>query len=245
MARNRMLSPEFWLDEELAALSPHARLLYMGLWGICDDNFATFPNKEGWIKAQIFPYESVNIHQLLGELSVSTHLLLFQENGEQFWYIKNFFKYQKVERPSKPKYPQFKPENQVLGEPSVSPLPEVKRREVKLKEVKGREEEVKPPPPKKEKNLDFVFLTLEEKIKLIERMGEVNFNSYLASLNNYIGKFGDKYKSHYHVLLDWFGRDEKAGKVKKNQPLPISELEAKNKLLKLRESLNPPNDVND
>lgn len=59
MARNRMLNPEFWLDEEIAKLSPHARLLYMGLWGICDDNYATFPNRVEWIKAQIFPYEIV------------------------------------------------------------------------------------------------------------------------------------------------------------------------------------------
>ena len=60
MARNRMLNPEFWLDEELAKLSPYARLLYMGLWGICDDNYATFPNRPEWVKAQIFPYEKTD-----------------------------------------------------------------------------------------------------------------------------------------------------------------------------------------
>lgn len=50
MARNRMLNPDFWLDEEIGSLTPFARLLYMGLWGICDDNYATLPDRPEWIK---------------------------------------------------------------------------------------------------------------------------------------------------------------------------------------------------
>ena len=43
--RNRMLNSEFWLDEQLAMLPFEARLLYQGLWGLCDDHHATFPNR--------------------------------------------------------------------------------------------------------------------------------------------------------------------------------------------------------
>jgi len=140
-----MLNPDFWLDEELANLSPHARLLYMGLWGICDDNYATFPNRPLWVKAQVFPYEEVNTRQLLDELSTSTRIILFRdENGEEFYYIKNFFKYQRVDRPSNPKYPQYEPEMAVLDEPSMSPRPEVKLSKDKIREVKLREENTLP-----------------------------------------------------------------------------------------------------
>jgi len=133
MARNRMLNPEFWLDEEIAKLSPRARLLYMGLWGICDDNYATLPNMPGWIKAQIFPYEKIDIEKLLKELQEVGKIIIFKFEDKEYWFLKNFFKYQHVERPSKAKYPEFKADCQVLGEYSVSTLAEEKRREEKRK----------------------------------------------------------------------------------------------------------------
>ncbi len=131
--RRRIIDPEFWLDEKVAHLSSHARLLFIGLWGLCDDNYATFPNRPDWIKAQVFPYEKVDTRRLLDELSTSARIILFTgENGEEFYYIKNFFKYQKVDRPSRPKYAQFDEKRAVLDEPSTSPRPEVKLSEVKL-----------------------------------------------------------------------------------------------------------------
>lgn len=140
MARNRMLNPEFWLDEGMAELSPLARLLYMGLWGICDDNYATLPNRPKWIKAQIFPYEDVNTPQLLTELSESGKLIKFvADDNEEYFYIKNFFKYQKVEKPSKPKYPQFEEIRVVVPDSSPTSRSEEKIREVKLSKEKRSE----------------------------------------------------------------------------------------------------------
>lgn len=102
-----MLNPDFWLDEELATVSAQARLLYMGLWGICDDNYATLPNRPGWIKIQVFPYESVSIPPLLAELEGIGKIIKFPAEGSEWWYIKNFHKHQKVEKPSRPKYPKY------------------------------------------------------------------------------------------------------------------------------------------
>lgn len=154
MARNRMLNPEFWLDEDLAKLSAYSRLLYQGLWGICDDNYATLPNRPEWIKAQIFPYESVNIKELLTELSASGRLVLFQENDKEFWYIKNFFKHQKVEKPSKPKYPKYEASLRIVGEESENTLSEVKRREVKRREEKLDEQKARPSSQGVEKKIE-------------------------------------------------------------------------------------------
>lgn len=114
-----MLNPDFWFDDEVANTSPHARLLYMGLWGICDDNYATLPNRPNWIKAQIFPYEDVNMISLLEELVNIKKLIPFEDNNQKYFFIKNFFKHQKVEKPSRPKYPCFKPDLQTL--PDYSP----------------------------------------------------------------------------------------------------------------------------
>ncbi len=130
MARRRMLDPEFWLDEEMAKLSAHARLFYMGLWGICDDNYATFPGKIGWLKIQIFPYEEVSIPLLLTELVESGRLLLFEYQSENYYFIKNFFKYQKVEKPSLPKYPKYPgvlPDSSPTSRSEVSEVKEVNK----------------------------------------------------------------------------------------------------------------------
>ena len=133
MARKRMIDPQFFLDEELAALTPHARLLYIGLWTIADDRNATLPNRPKWIKAQIFPYENVNIERVLDELSTSTHILLFTHSDDQkYWYLPSFHKYQRIDRPSISKSPEY---NSKLAEPSTSTRTEVKLKEVKLRET--------------------------------------------------------------------------------------------------------------
>lgn len=119
MARNRMLNPDFWIDEEISKLSPHARLLYMGLWGICDDNYATLPNRPEWIKVQIFPYENLDIKNLLKELQEIGKIIIFTFENKEYWWIKNFLKHQKVEKPSRAKYPEYTPTTQLL--PDYSP----------------------------------------------------------------------------------------------------------------------------
>jgi hypothetical protein len=141
MARKRMLSPDFWLDEELACKTPHARLLYEGLWNLADDTQATLPNRPEWIKAQIFPYESVSIRQLLGELSATRHIALFRgEDGKEYWFLPHFHEHQKIDKPSKPKYPQYVEANCIeynptLGEDSARTPAQYKLSKDKLSEV--------------------------------------------------------------------------------------------------------------
>ena len=122
-----MLNPDFWLDEEISALSPHARLLYMGLWGICDDNYATLPDRPDWIKIQVFPYDSVNTRELLDELEKIGKIIKFQYDDKPYWYIKNFFKHQRIDRPSNPKYPKYSASRVMLDEPSTTTRPELRK----------------------------------------------------------------------------------------------------------------------
>ena len=133
MARNRMLNPDFWFDEEICSLSFEARLLYMGLWGICDDNYATFPNKPKWVKAQVFPYDNMDTQPLLTELSNIKKIIPFEENCKKYYWIKNFFKHQYINRPSKAKYPPYP---NTLSEYSVRAPAEKKGKEI---EKKGNE----------------------------------------------------------------------------------------------------------
>lgn len=136
-----MLDPNFWLDEELSALPAQTRLLYAGLWGLCDDNYATFPDRPEWVKAQIFPYEKADVAAMLAQLENIKKVLPFESEGKRFWYIKNFFKYQRVDKPSAPKYPRYP---QPVGEDSTTTLQLLPRKisKEKLSEDKERKEKV-------------------------------------------------------------------------------------------------------
>lgn len=133
MARKRIIDPSFWIDEDIGKLSPWARLLYIGLWGVCDDNYATFPNKLGELKIQIFPYDNVKVDKLLKELANIGKIIPFKDkDGQDYWYLKNLLKWQKIDRPSSPKYPRFR---SALDDGSTSTRPELKE----LKELnKGK-----------------------------------------------------------------------------------------------------------
>ena len=61
----------------------------------------------------------------------------------------------------------------------------------------------------KSKYLTFVSLTTEEHQKLTSRFGEEETARIIYELNNYIGKFGDKYKSHYYTILSWEAKNER------------------------------------
>lgn len=142
-----MLNPEFWLDEDVATTSAYARLLYMGLWGICDDNYATLPDKQAWIKIQVFPYEDVNIQELLTELESIGKILKFTSGNKNYWYLKNFLKHQTINRPSKPKYPEFRGS---LTEYSRTTQPELKEGKEKKEEGILKIQEIrKAHPPKR------------------------------------------------------------------------------------------------
>ncbi len=144
MARKRMIDPEFFIDEKLAEVSANARLLFIALWTIADDNFGTLPNRPKWIKTQSFPYEDVDIAKLVSELCVHGLISMFTHEDCEYLYIKHFHKHQRIEKPSKPKYPCYDKTNDItphlLPESSPTTPAEEKRREEKGKEEKRSEE---------------------------------------------------------------------------------------------------------
>ncbi len=52
MARTRMIKPEFWSDEKLAALSLQVRLIYIGLWNLSDDYGVVKGHPLCWLEAK-------------------------------------------------------------------------------------------------------------------------------------------------------------------------------------------------
>jgi hypothetical protein len=68
MSRARNIKPGFFENDELAECSAYARLLFIGLWTLADRR-GILEDRPKRIAAAIFPYEQLDIEQLLTELS--------------------------------------------------------------------------------------------------------------------------------------------------------------------------------
>jgi len=101
MARIRSIKPDFFLDEDLAAISPLARLLFIGLWGLADrEGRLEWRSKR--IKAQILPWDECNLDALLGELVRAGNAVRYDIASRAYVQIRNFTKHQKPHQSEAP-----------------------------------------------------------------------------------------------------------------------------------------------
>jgi uncharacterized phage protein (TIGR02220 family) len=96
MARNRMIRPEFWEDSKIAKLRYPARLLFIAMWNFADDEGFLSSDPE-WLKIKCFPYDKINVMEFMEELEKAERI----ELKNDIIKIKNFLKYQIINRPRK------------------------------------------------------------------------------------------------------------------------------------------------
>lgn len=100
MPRKRQIDPEFFVDEEIAELSPYARLFYIGTWCHAEDT-GILELKFNQLRVKIFPYEpDVDVESLYKELKDSGKLIEYSRNGKDYFMIKAFHKRQTIQHPS-------------------------------------------------------------------------------------------------------------------------------------------------
>lgn len=107
MPRKRMIHPEYWKDQKVGTWSFEARLFYIGLWNFSDDE-GKFNAHPSLLKGQIFTYDdNIDINALKEELGDKVQW--YEVNGEQYGYLRNFFKHQTINHPTKSKLPSAPP----------------------------------------------------------------------------------------------------------------------------------------
>lgn len=107
MPRKRMIDPSFWRDEKIAKCSFMERLLFQGLWTFAEDHGVGRANPL-LIKADIFPYDPLreaDIQTSLEKLSSLGVILLYERDGQRYYYVVNFTKHQTINKPSKTTLP--------------------------------------------------------------------------------------------------------------------------------------------
>jgi len=118
MARIRTIKPDFWKDYDLATQhSRDARLLYIGMWNFADDH-GVLEGPPERIKAEIFPYESVNVRKLLSELIQSKRVLEYQSENSTYFWLTKLNKHQKLDRPRESNLPM--PSDEIIRNHMIS-----------------------------------------------------------------------------------------------------------------------------
>lgn len=101
--RTRLLSPDFFRDDELGKLSAECRLLFAGLWVIADRE-GRLDDKPARIVADIFPYDTIDVNPLLEQLTNKPFIQRYSVDDKQYIQIVSWKLYQhphKTERESK------------------------------------------------------------------------------------------------------------------------------------------------
>lgn len=91
--RSRLVSSEFWQSEDVAALEPLQRLIWIGIWGAASEEGVGKANPR-LLAAELFPYDDIAIMSA----TIANTLVDLAELGMIFFYRENREKYPKGNR---------------------------------------------------------------------------------------------------------------------------------------------------
>ena len=101
MARIRTIKPEFFTSEDIVALSPLARLLYIACW--CEsDRAGRFEWRPGTLKLRYFPGDACDIDTLATELLDRQLVRVYEVDGRFFAEIPSFTRHQIINNRESP-----------------------------------------------------------------------------------------------------------------------------------------------
>lgn len=110
MARKRMLDPTIWADEDFGTLTYQAMVMYIGIMSNADDE-GRLPGNALYLSSIVYPWKELNKKDSLKIrneiLRKMKSVLLYEVDGKEYIQLKNWTKYQKINRPSESKYPPF------------------------------------------------------------------------------------------------------------------------------------------
>jgi hypothetical protein len=110
MARIRSIKPEFPQSETIGKLSRDARLLFIQLWTIVDDDGRTRAASR-MLASLLYPYDDDApklIDKWLDELERAHCIRRYVVDDNAYLDIRNWRKHQKIERPTPSRFPEYR-----------------------------------------------------------------------------------------------------------------------------------------
>lgn len=206
MARKRMIDPNIWQSEDFSRLSTLGKLVFIGLFSLADDEGRGRCNPV-YLKSTLFPYEegirSADIDKTLSEISSNMSVILYSCDGSSYYSLYNWNTWQKIDRPSESKIPEYNP--QVMQRLFVEDSSKVRRAIVPNK---NRTEN-----NKNKKENTFVPPTLDEVKSYVNEKGlnvdAEQFYNYFTE-GKWVDSKGNKVKNWKQKILTWNGYTNKS-----------------------------------
>ena len=104
MAKIRTVKPEFWTDSKIVALTPLARLLFIGILNFADD-YGRMRFDLLSIKLRILPTDPTDCAGEIGELRRESLVTTYEVDGQRYLHVNNFSKHQKVDKRTESRLP--------------------------------------------------------------------------------------------------------------------------------------------
>jgi hypothetical protein len=95
MARIRTIKPSLFKNEDLAELPLSARMLFIGLFCLADKE-GRLEDRPKRIKAELFPYDNIEVHLLLEELHNAGFIRRYAAGAIKIIQVINFTKHQRI-----------------------------------------------------------------------------------------------------------------------------------------------------
>lgn len=93
MARIRTIKPEFFTDEDIAALPPLCRIAFQGMW--CQaDKAGRLEDRPARLKIQVLPYDDVDMEDVLSTLAEHRFIVRYEHAGRRLIQVRTFGKHQ-------------------------------------------------------------------------------------------------------------------------------------------------------
>ena len=92
--RARNIKPGFFTNEQLAECCFAARILYEGLWCLADRR-GRLEDRTKRFKASVFPYDNVDVTELVEELEAQKLIVRYEVNGVRYIWIPKFLVHQR------------------------------------------------------------------------------------------------------------------------------------------------------
>ena len=197
MARKRMIDPNIWQSEDFSKLDVFSKLVFIGLFSLADDEGRGRANPT-YLKSSIFPYDEVvrttDVEKSLSQISTNMSIVFYEHNDSKYYELLNWNKWQKIDRPSQSKIPEYDENTmKTTFDNNSTNVRRVIAPNKNKKENKNRKEEKETP-------------TLEEiQNYVIEKGLKVNAKQFFDyfSEGNWIDSKGNKVKNWKQKILTW------------------------------------------